>query len=327
MIGVVLLNMGGPDSLNAIQPFLYNLFSDRDIIPLPSAIRLPLAFVISHLRARKTVNYYRLMGGCSPQKEQTLAQAKALQDALGDGYRVVVALRYWHPMTEEAIKSLPLEKLKALIALPLYPQYSKVTTGSSFKALVKALRGFKNGIYFNQFKNGYFLSNKFPIRFINCYFDYPKYIQAMSQLIIEELKDPSGYFFIFSAHSLPKGIVEKGDPYIFQIEQTVKLIMQNFSNPYALSYQSKVGPNGWVGPFTEDVLKQAIQKGYQNIAMIPVSFTCEHSETLYEMDYVYGNIAKSLGANFVRIKTLQTHPLYIEALKELVVSASQDLRR
>lgn len=323
-----MLNLGGPDSLSAVEPFLYNLFSDRDIIPLPGFIRLPLAFAISRLRAKRTMKYYRFMGGKSPQKEQTMAQAKALERALGSDYKVVVGLRYWHPMIPEAVNSLPIEELKALIALPLYPHYSKVTTGSSFKELMRVLKACRPGPYFSYAGvKGSFVSYEFPVKFINCYFDHPLYISAMTELILNQLKDPSDYFFIFSAHSLPESLVKRGDPYVFQIQKTVELVMQNFSNPYALSYQSRVGPNGWVGPFTEDVLKRVIEEGHRKIAMIPISFTCEHSETLYEMDYIYGNIASNLGAEFVRIKTLQTHPLYIEALKELVLSVSQALKR
>ncbi|MCS7196662.1 MAG: ferrochelatase [Aquificaceae bacterium] len=326
MTGVVLLSMGGPDSLEAIQPFLYNLFSDHDIVRFPRALQKPLAWLISRLRAKKTRHYYQIMGGKSPQREQTEAQARALQGALGEGFVVVVALRYWHPMTEEALQKLSMYSPKRIVLLPLYPQYSRTTTGSSLNEFDRVFRRFfSRGTHFNLTtlrgqEKPYFYPASLPLHRVNCYHNYPTYIRAMVENIREHLPDPKGYFFLFTAHSLPLSIIREGDPYKIQTEETVKLIMEHFPGvDHALGYQSKVGPTKWLEPFTQDLLEELINSGVKRVAVIPISFTCEHSETLYELDYLYGSIAREKGVDFVRIPTLKTHPTYIEALKELVL--------
>lgn len=326
MIGVVLFNMGGPDSLSAIQPFLYNLFSDHDIIRVPRLIQKPFAFFLSRIRAKKTRHYYEIMGGKSPQREQTQAQGEALQKSLGDNYKVVVALRYWHPFTEEALRELLSYPIEKIVLLPLYPQYSRTTTGSSFNEFDRVFRKLsKKGTHFalttlKGQERPYFYPSPIPIYRINCYYNHPTYIKAMVENIKENLPNWKDYYFLFTAHSLPISIIEEGDPYKRQTEETVRLIMEYFSGvPYALGYQSKVGPTKWLEPFTDELLEKLISSGVRRIALIPVSFTCEHSETLYELDYVYGNRAREKGVDFVRIPTLKTHPLYIQALKELVL--------
>lgn len=329
-IGVVLLNMGGPDSLEAIQPFLYNLFSDHDIIQIPKPIQKPVAYLISKLRSKKTKKYYEIMGGKSPQKEQTLQQAQALQKALGDRYKVVVAMRYWHPFTQEALVELFKEDITKIILLPLYPQYSRTTTGSSFNEFDRQIRKhIKNGKYtvistLKGQESPYYYSSSIPIVKISCYFNDRNYIQAMVENIKEHIKDYSDYFFLFSAHSLPEKIILSGDPYKKQTEETVRLVMENFPQTgYALAYQSKVGPVKWLEPFTEDKIKELALKGVKKLAVIPVSFVSEHSETLYELDYLYGNLAKEIGIeSYIRIPTLKTHPLFIKTLKELVIRYS-----
>ena len=305
-IGVVLMNMGGPDSLDAIQPFLYNLFSDHDIIQIPRLIQKPVAYLISKIRAKKTKEYYEYMGRKSPQKEQTLAQAKALQEALGDKYKVVVAMRYWHPFTEEAIKELFKENVEKIILLPLYPQYSKTTTGSSFNE------------FFRQYKK---LNKNIPVIKINDFHNYPTYIKAMVENIKANLhKNYKDYFFLFSAHSLPQKVIAEGDPYKSQTEKTVQMIMKHFPNQnYKLAYQSKIGPVKWLEPMTDEVIKKLAQEGIKKLVVIPVSFVSEHSETLYELDYQCGKLAKELGIkDYIRIPTLKDHPIFIQALKELV---------
>ncbi len=326
MVGVVLFNMGGPDSLSAIQPFLYNLFSDHDIIKFPRPLQKPLAWFISRLRAKKTKHYYEIMGGKSPQKEQTQAQAKALQEALGEDFKVVVALRYWHPLTEEALRELFRYPIKRLVLLPLYPQYSRTTTGSSFNEFDRVFRRLTgSGRHFSLTtvegqENPYFYPSTLPIHRINCYHNHPTYIRAMVENIKEHLPSWQGYFFLFTAHSLPVDIIKEGDPYQRQTEETVRLIMEHFPGvKHALGYQSKVGPTKWLEPFTDKLLEELINSGVKRIAVIPVSFTCEHSETLYELDHLYGNMARERGVDFVRIPTLKTHPTYIQALKDLVL--------
>ena len=310
--GVVLLNMGGPDSLEAVEPFLYNLFSDHDIIRIPRLIQKPVARIIAKLRSKKTRHYYELMGGKSPQLEQTLKQAQELQRLLGDRYKVVVAMRYWHPLTEEALQELFRDDINRVVLLPMYPQYSSTTTGSSLKEFHRV------------FSKGDF--PKVPIIEVKSYHDHPLYIEAMVRNIRENLPDWKDFFFLFSAHSLPMYVVEEGDPYKEQTEESVRLIMEHFEGaPYKLGYQSKVGPIKWLEPMTDELIKKLAQEGIKKLAVIPVSFVCEHSETLYELDHQYGSLARELGIeNYVRIPTLRTHPLFMEALKEIVLSAEQE---
>lgn len=304
---IVLLNMGGPDSIQAIRPFLYNLFSDNDIIQIPRLIQKPVAFLISSIRAKKTQYYYEIMGGKSPQKDQTILQQKALQQALGDDYVVEVAMRYWHPFTYEAISNLEKLNLKNILLLPLYPHYSSTTTGSSFKEFFRLLKT-------STLKD-------IPIKQINDYHDHPLFIEAWVSNIKNSNIDES-YFLLFSAHSLPQKIIDKGDPYKDQIEKSVSLIMENFKNDYMISYQSKVGPVRWLEPPTDKTIENLAKKGIRKLCLIPISFVSEHSETLYEMDYLYKNMAREFGIkDFKRVPTLQTNPIFISLLKTLSQSA------
>ncbi len=308
---VILLNMGGPDSLDAVEPFLYNLFSDHDIIQIPRLIQKPVAWIISKTRAKKTKHYYEYMGGKSPQKEQTLKQAYFLQKALGNNYKVVVAMRYWHPFTEEALNQLKDEEIDKIILLPLYPQYSKTTTGSSFNEFYRQLKKFN--------KRGFF--KNIPVVKIESYHNHPLFIKAWANLIKKSVPDDD-YYFLFSAHSLPEKIIKEGDPYKSQVEETVKLVMENFPNiSYSISYQSKVGPVKWLEPMTDEEIIRLAKSGIKKLAIIPITFVSEHSETLYELDKQYKALAKEHGVNsYIRVPTLQTEPLFIETLKDLVLS-------
>jgi len=304
--GVLLLNMGGPDSLSAVEPFLYNLFSDHDIIEIPKIVQKPAAKLISKFRAKKTRHYYELMGGRSPQREQTERQAQALQKELGQDFKVAVAMRYWHPFTKEALEELLKEDINRIVLLPMYPQYSKTTTGSSF----------------NEFDRVFIRFPQVPVIRIRSYHDNPLYIKAMVENLKENLPNLYDYFFLFTAHSLPVRVIKRGDPYQEQTQETVRLIMEHFPGvKYALGYQSKIGPVKWLEPSTEKLIEENIRAGYKRIALIPVSFVCEHSETLYELDIAYKKLAENLGVeSFVRIPTLKDHPLFIHALKEIILS-------
>ncbi len=306
-IGVILLNMGGPTSLEGVREFLYNLFSDHDIIEIPRVIQKPVAYIISTFRAKKTLHYYEIMGGKSPQNEQTFLQAKALQNALGNGYKVVVGMRYFKPFIKDAIEELLKENIKKVILLPMYPQYSKTTTGSSFNEFDRQAKNLN-----------------LEVRKVRDYYDDPLYIKAMVENIKESVPNYKDFVFLFSAHSLPLKVIKQGDPYKDQIEKTVSLIMESFKGvDYYLGYQSKVGPVKWLSPMTDELIRELAKKGVKNLCVIPVAFTCEHSETLYEIDHLYRDLALDLGIkNFVRVKTLQTHPTYIEALKNIVLSQS-----
>ncbi|WP_457601628.1 ferrochelatase [Hydrogenivirga sp.] len=306
--GVVLMNMGGPDSLEAIQPFLYNLFSDHDIIRIPRPIQKPVAWLISKFRAKKTRHYYEVMGGRSPQREETEEQARRLQKLLGEDYRVVVAMRYWHPFTEEALDELFREDIEKIVLLPMYPQFSTTTTGSSLKEFYRV---YKRGNY-----------PRVPVLEVRSYHNHPLYVKAMVENIRENIPKPENYFFLFSAHSLPMYVIEEGDPYKEQTEETVKLIMDHFPGvEYALAYQSKVGPVKWLEPMTDKLIGELAERGVRKLCIVPVSFVCEHSETLYELDVQYRELAENLGVErFVRIPTLRTHPIFIEALGDIVRS-------
>ncbi len=310
--GVVLLNMGGPDSLSAIQPFLFNLFSDPEIFRLPPPFQKPLAWLISRVRAVKTRHYYEFMGGRSPQREQTEEQARELQRVLGEGYRVVVAMRYWHPFTEEALEALFEERIERIVLLPMYPQFSRTTTGSSFREFERVYR-----------RGGY---PEVPLIKIHDYHDHPLYVKAMVRNIEESLPEGEDYFFLFSAHSLPLYVIEEGDPYQRQTERTVELIMEHFPTVgYRLGYQSRIGPVKWLEPSTEELLRELAGEGIRKLAVVPVSFVCEHSETLYELDYQLRQLAQELGiTSYVRIPTLRSHPLFIEALARIVRSAERE---
>ncbi len=304
---VLLLSMGGPDSLEAVQPFLYNLFSDPEIIRMPRILQRPLAWLISRVRARRTRHYYELMGGKSPQREQAEDLARELEKALGKEFTVRVAMRYWHPFTDEVLKDIFRENVDRLILLPLYPQFSRTTTGSSF----------------NEFERVYVSGDypKVPVLKVMDYHNHPLYIEAMVQNIRENVSDPENYFFLFTAHSLPEYVVREGDPYRDQTERTVKLIMEHFPNTeHALGYQSRVGPIKWIGPMTDELIRELARKGIKKLAVIPVSFVNEHSETLYELDIQYRKLAESLGIEeFVRIPTLKSHPAFVKALRTIVL--------
>ncbi len=313
-IAVILMNMGGPDSLEAIEPFLYNLFSDHDIIEIPKLIQKPVAKLISKIRAKKTKVYYEYMGGKSPQKEQTEKQAQLLQETLGESFIVKVAMRYWHPFTEEALDSLRDKEIEKFILLPLYPQYSRTTTGSSFNEFYRRLREFRERDFFKESE----------IVEIKSYHNHPLFVKAWVDRIRESVSSPEDFYFLFSAHSLPEKVIKEGDPYKKQVEETVKLIMEHFPKvSYSLAYQSKVGPVKWLEPMTDDEIKKLAKQGIKNLVVIPVTFVSEHSETLYELDKQYGELAKESGIeNYVRVPTLRESAIFIECLKDLVLKAA-----
>ncbi len=303
--GVILSNLGGPLSLEDIEPFLYNLFSDPYIFKLP--FQKPLARLIAKFRAKATRKYYELMGGKSPQYEQTKAQAEALKEKLGEDYEVTVGMRYWKPFIRDAVLELTQKGIKSITFLPLYPQYSVTTTGSAIAEFQRVLKELN--------------LNDLTVKIIKDFHDHPLFIKAWIEQIKKTLPEPEGYHFLFSAHSLPVKIIEQGDPYKEQTERSVRLIMENFpGQDYTLAYQSKVGFGKWLEPATDEVINELIKEGVKKLLVIPISFVSEHSETLYELDYQYKNLALSLGyEDFVRAPTLQTNPIFIECLKALVL--------
>jgi ferrochelatase len=408
IIGVILLNLGGPDSIQAVRPFLYNLFSDRQILKLgPSFLQKPIAWLISSLRSKKTESMYSLIGSRSPILDITSAQAKTLEEALnqksevspprfaerGRGsqkstpplpplskgginggviptsyhsklvtqnspppippprggraregvpekkFKVYVGMRYWHPLIEDVIPVMYRGGIRKIVALSLYPQYSVTTSGSSLSKLKEVVGGY-------------------PIETlcISSWFDHPLYIEALVDVIKKGLKSFSqksnpalfpgnpptpplekggtGGFekkgnsnipdsepnihVLFSAHSLPHKIVEKGDPYVHHINGTIREITKIIPIKWHLSFQSKSGLVKWLEPSTDEKLKELAAEGIKNILVVPISFVSDHIETLYEIDILYKNVAEKLGITLKRVDSLNTHHGFIGALKDLV---------
>jgi ferrochelatase len=305
---VLLLQMGGPDSIDAVEPFLLNLFSDREIIKIgPAWLQPVIARFIVKRRASHVEDNYRQIGGGSPLRQLTEEQAAKLEKELGNGYRCFVAMRYWHPSTIEALAEIKKAGITEVTALSLYPHYSKATTGSSVKELKRVLSEAKAG---------------FTVRYIESFYNNPLYIDALQERISEGLSQfhpLADVELLFSAHSLPLSFIQEGDPYLEQIEESVKLVMKKFDIPHHLSFQSKAGPVKWLEPSTDDMLKRLAQGGSKNILVVPLSFVSDHIETLHEIDIEYSKKAWDLGiARFERVPSLNSSPKFIECLADLV---------
>lgn len=319
-VGVVLLNLGGPERLQDVKPFLYNLFADPEIIRLPvPLLQKPLARLISNARAPKSMEAYASIGGGSPQRRITEKQARELQNVLrGRGLDVTtyVAMRYWHPYTEVAIADLKADGIDQVVVLPLYPHFSISTSGSSFRELERLRK-----------QDSVFASK--PIRVIRSYFDDAKYVGAMVDSIANQIQaspDSNTAHVFFSAHGVPRNYVEQaGDPYKEEIEACTKIIMERleekigFANNYTLAYQSRVGPLEWLKPYTEEALRELGASGIKDLVVVPISFVNEHIETLEEIDMEYREIAMESGIrNFRRVPTLGTDRAFIDALADMV---------
>ena len=321
-IAVVLFNLGGPDSLRAVRPFLFNLFNDPAIIRLPGLLRTPLASFISRRREDKARGIYQLMGGRSPILPNTEAQAKALVEALGAQplgrdveVRAFIAMRYWHPLTEAAVAEVKSFNPTQVILLPLYPQFSTTTTGSSHDAWMKAAKA--QGL-------------AAPTRLVCCWPTEPGFIAASVALIDAGLAQarraaPNAKpLLILSAHGLPKKIVDAGDPYVRQVEASAAEIVLQLGlaqDDWIVSYQSRVGPLEWVGPATDAVIAQGAKDG-RALVVFPIAFVSEHSETLVELDIEYRHLAEqNESAAYVRVPTVATHPAFIGGLAQLVRAA------
>jgi len=313
-VGVVLFQLGGPDTLDAIEPFLFNLFCDPDIIDFPFARlgRKPLAKLISSTRAKKVQHHYSVIGGGSPIRRFTEQQARALQLKLtesGLDARCFVAMRYWHPFTTEAIEHLRAAKCDEVVLLPLYPQYSSTTTGSS---LNEWRRRFPDDI---------------PVHCVDPFYENELYLEAVVEKLEEALArfpDPQRADIVFSAHSVPVSVIEQGDPYQRQIEETVELIMQRggWRNRYRLCYQSKVGASKWLQPSLRRTLIDLRDQHVREVCVVPISFVSDHVETLGEIDHEAREQARKLGIErFEMSSGLNDAPTFIAALAELVIAA------
>ncbi len=312
-VGVVLFQLGGPDSLESIEPFLYNLFCDPDIIDFPFAriARQPLAKLISVSRAKHVAHHYAEIGGKSPILEFTRRQAVALEKRLRQDYdaRVVVAMRYWKPFTQEAIAELAQHAPDEVVLLPLYPQYSKTTTGSSVNEWNRRFR-----------PNGWSPA----VHIVKEFYRDPAYIESVVSGIrrsLAEFAEPSDVDMVFSAHSVPMSVIEKGDPYQRQIEETVDLVWARGGWPSRrhVCYQSKVGASKWLRPSMHETVKRLAAEGSKNILVVPISFVSDHVETLHEIDIEHREQARGLGiANYRMVPGLNDSPEFIEALAGLV---------
>jgi len=311
---VLLLQMGGPDSLDAVEPFLYNLFSDRDIIKIGPAFLQPfIARMIVKRRAPKSAANYRDIGGKSPLRELTEQQAAELEKLLGEDFRCFVAMRYWKPFTDEALAAIRMEGIQRIIALSLYPHYSRATSGSSFNELERCLAGAK------------------PRPEVSCirqFYDHPLYIQALTEKSEQGLSgfpDRSRVQIFFSAHSLPQSFIAEGDPYLDHIQATVRLAMERFEGvAHHLAFQSRAGPVKWLEPSTGDKLKELAALGHREVLMVPLSFVSDHIETLHEIDIEYREEAHKLGiTDFRRMESLNSSPTFIRCLAELVRDAGR----
>ena len=318
-IGVLLLNLGGPDKLEDVGPFLYNLFSDPEIIRLPVPwLQKPLAWFISSRRTQTSQENYKQIGGGSPLKKITEAQAEALQAKLhdeGQDVSVYIGMRYWYPFTEEAVAKIKRDGIDKLVILPLYPQFSISTSGSSFRLLEQLWREDTD-------------LQRLDYTVIPSWFNHPDYLKSMADLIEQELQrfpEPDKAHIFFSAHGVPLSYVEEaGDPYQKEIEQCTKLIMRTLNKPnqYTLAYQSRVGPVEWLRPYTEDALEELGEKGVKDLLVVPISFVSEHIETLQEIDIEYREVAEDAGiTNFQRVPALNTHPMFVDALADLVTKS------
>jgi ferrochelatase len=309
--GVFLLNMGGPDSLEAVQPFLENLFSDPEIIrfPLSWLIQKPLARRISTRRANRVSAHYRTLGGKSPLREITEAQAVALEARLGAGFSVHVAMRYWHPFADEAVVKAREAGVDRIVVLPLYPHYCRATTGTSIADLDRALEAGGLGAL--------------DRTVVEAYPDYPPYIEAMADCVREAVEPNPGTVLLFSAHGVPVSMIAKGDPYLAHVEATVAGIMASFEGvDHRLAFQSRAGPVKWLEPSVEQALETLADEGVEDVTVVAVSFVSDHIETLHEIDIEYKELATELGiARFRRAPVPNTRPAFIDALAKRVEEA------
>lgn len=307
-LAVVLFNLGGPDSPDAVRPFLFNLFNDRAIIGLPGLLRWPLAQLISRRRAPVAQEIYAHLGGKSPLLELTQAQAAALAGELvgEDTVEVFVCMRYWHPMSDAVAAAVKDFGPEEIVLLPLYPQFSTTTVASSLEDWRRAAA--RVGL-------------SAPSRAVCCYPTESGWIAAQAALLRDALAEVEGPArVLFSAHGLPKKVVDAGDPYQWQVEQTAAAVVAALGghDDWTVCYQSRVGPLEWIGPATEDELARAGADGV-GVVVVPIAFVSEHLETLVELDIEYREEAAKLGVpGYVRVPAVGTHPDFIGGLAELV---------
>lgn len=311
-LAVVLFNLGGPLGQADVRGFLYNLFADPYIIGLPWGLRQGLAALISSRREKMAQKNYAYMGGGSPILKETQAQADALQSDItlkmaGTEVKIFIAMRYWHPFIAETVAEIDAWAPDEIVLLPLYPQFSSTTTLSSFEAFAKTYKG------------------PALVRKICCYSDNSHFIAAHAGAVTQRLQavdNPASYRLLFSAHGLPESIINKGDPYREQVETCVARIMAAVGDhDHVVCYQSRVGPMKWIGPSTDETIKQAGKDG-KSVILVPIAFVSEHIETLVELDIEYAHLAREHGVvDYVRVPALGISSDFVAALSDEVMKA------
>ncbi|PIR37643.1 MAG: ferrochelatase [Alphaproteobacteria bacterium CG11_big_fil_rev_8_21_14_0_20_39_49] len=316
---VILFNLGGPDSLNAVKPFLFNLFNDKAIISVPNPMRFILAKLISSKREKTAQEIYSHMGGKSTIIPQTIAQKDALEAILneggGDAYKVFICMRYWHPFSHEVVTEVKNYNPDEIILLPLYPQFSTTTTASSVND------------WNNNAKKAWL---EVPTKTICCYPYEEKFIKSHLNLIndaIKRVKNKDSIRILFSAHGLPKKIIDKGDPYQWQVEQGAEKIAKKIeidNLDWNVCYQSRVGPLEWIKPSTDEEIVRAGKEG-KSVVLVPIAFVSEHSETLVELDIEYKKLADENNVKeYIRVPTLSVEKDFIRSLADICKNAPED---
>lgn len=306
---VVLFNLGGPDRLEAVRPFLFNLFNDPAIIGAPGPIRWLLAQRISRRRAPVAREIYRQLGGGSPLVPLTEAQAGALETALGPDHKVFVCMRYWHPMSAEVVQAVRTWGPDRVVLLPLYPQFSTTTSGSSLTDWNRAAAA---------------VGLRVPVQAVCCYPTERGFVTAVADLIrpaYERAAQRGTPRVLFSAHGLPKKVIAAGDPYQDQVERSSAAVVRMLGIEgvdWRITYQSRVGPLAWIGPSTDDEIRRAGSE-CRPLVLVPIAFVSEHSETLVELDIEYRHLAEQAGVPaYERVAAVGTHPRFIDGLARLV---------
>ncbi len=314
---IILFNLGGPDNLENVKPFLFNLFYDPAILNLPKFLRYPLAKIISNRRTPIAKKIYKELGGSSPILKETINQSEALEKKINNidtdnVYKCFIVMRCWNPRADEVIDYVKNFNPEEVILLPLYPQYSAATSGSSIKEWYQVCK-----------KNNFTTKTST----ICCYPTNNLFIESHSKEIMKKIQNLENFKLIFSAHGLPEKNIKKGDPYQWQVEQSVNSIINNLAIEnldWVLSYQSRVGPLKWIGPSTEEIIVENSKLG-KKIVLVPIAFVSEHSETLVELDIEYKELADKNGCvEYIRIPALGTNTDFIDSLTSLVVNKNDN---
>ena len=315
---LILLNMGGPDSLAAVKPFLYNLFSDRELIQLPAGALLqkPFAKLLSHFRAKKVVENYRAIGGKSPLLEWTQKQAAGTAQRLGENFKPYVIMRYWQPRAEEVLAEIKMAGIETAVVVSMYPHYTGATTGSSVNDFKRAAKKIHPTLDF---------------QLIEQWYDWPAYLDALANRINSGLEHYHPLLrdevqILFSAHALPQKFIDRGDPYQQQVVATATEVMQRVGDyAWSIAYQSRSGPVKWMTPGTEEALHGLADDDHHAVLMVPISFVSDHIETLEEIDIQYHNLATSLGlVHFRRAPSLNDGGDFLDAMAALVRDRCQN---